>query len=79
LGSNRHGKSGGGGQSSGLPPAPWVSTEIFESRRTTGKCLRCGSPNHKASFCPKYSRGGNPPQQNQTLAPNRDGGHQIKR
>jgi len=38
-GSNRHGKSGGGGQSSGLPPAPCVSTEIFESRRTTGKCL----------------------------------------
>jgi hypothetical protein len=78
-GSNRHGKSGDGGQSSGLPPAPCVSTEFFESRRTTGKCLRCGSPNHKASFCPKYLRGGNPPQQDQTLAPNRDGGHPIKR
>jgi hypothetical protein len=38
-GSNRHGESGGGGQSSGLPPAPCVSTEFFESRRTTGKCL----------------------------------------
>ena len=35
--------------------------------------------NHKASFCPKYSRGGNPPQQDQTLAPNRNEGHQIKR
>ena len=78
-GSNKHGKSGGGGQSSGLPPAPWVSMEIFKGRHSTGKCLRCGSPNHKASFCPKYSRGGNPPQQDQTLAPNRDGGHQIKR
>jgi hypothetical protein len=30
------------------------------------------------SFCAKYSRGGNPPQQDQTLAPNRDGRHQIK-
>jgi len=78
-GTNTHGKSGGGGQSSGFPPPPWVSTEIFEIRCSTGKCLRCGSPNHKASFCPKYSRGGNPPQQHQTLASNRDGGHQIKR
>jgi hypothetical protein len=78
-GSNTHGKSSGVGQSSGLPPAPWVSTEIFESRRSTGKCLRCRWPNHKVSFCPKYSRGGNPPQQDQTLAPNRDGGRQIKR
>jgi len=77
-GSNKHGKSGGGGQLSGLPPAPWVSMEIFESRRSTGKCLRCRSPNHKASFCPKYSRGGNPPWQDQTLVRNRDGGHQIK-
>ena len=76
---NRHGKSGGRGQSSGLPPAPWLSMEIFEGRRSTGKCLLCGSPNNKASFFPKYSRGGNPPQQDQTLAPNRDGGHQIKR
>jgi hypothetical protein len=32
-----------------------------------------------SSFCPKYSPGGNPPQQDQTLAPNRNGGHQIKR
>jgi hypothetical protein len=80
-GSNKYGKSGGGGQSSGLPPAPWVSTEVFESRRSNAKCLRCGSPNHKASFCPKYSRGGNPPQQDQWLAPsgNGSGGHQVKR
>jgi hypothetical protein len=77
--SNRHGTAGGGGQSSGLPPAPWVSTEIFEGRHSTGKCLQCGTPNPKASFCPKYSDGGNPPQQDQTLAPNRYGGHQIKR
>jgi len=28
--SNRQSKSGGSGQSSGLPPAPWVSTEIIE-------------------------------------------------
>jgi len=78
-GSNRHGKSGGGGQSSGSPQAPWVSTENFQDRHSTGKCLRCGSQYHKASFCPKYSRGVNPPQQDQTLALNRDGGHQIKR
>jgi hypothetical protein len=56
-----------------------VSTEICEGRHSTCKCLRCGSPNHKASFCPKHSQGGNPPQQDQSLAPNRDGGHQIKR
>jgi hypothetical protein len=31
------------------------------------------------SFYSKYSREGNPPQQDETLAPNRDGGHQIKR
>jgi hypothetical protein len=80
LGSNGHGKSGGGGQSSGLPPAPWVSTDIFTGRLSTGKYLRYGSPNLKANLCPKYSRGGNPPQQeDQTLAPNKDGGHQIKR
>ena len=59
-GSTRH-KSAGRGQWSGLPPGPWVSTEIFEDRRSTGKCLRCGSPNHKVSICPQYSRGGNPP------------------
>jgi len=39
AGSNRHGKSGGGGQLSGLPPAPWVSTEMFEGRGSTGKWL----------------------------------------
>jgi hypothetical protein len=38
-GSNRHCKSGSGAQSSNLPPAPWVSTEIFGSGRTTGRCL----------------------------------------
>jgi hypothetical protein len=37
-GSNKHGTSGGGGQYSGLPLAPWVSTEIFEGRRSNGKC-----------------------------------------
>jgi len=74
---NRHGKSGGRGQSSGSPPGPWVSTEIFESRCSTSNCLRCGSPNPKASFRPKFPRGGNPLQQDQTLAPKCDGGHQI--
>jgi hypothetical protein len=32
LGSTRHGKSGRGSQSSGLPPAAWNWTEIFEGR-----------------------------------------------
>jgi len=45
LGSNKLGKSGGRGQSSGLPPAPRVTTEISEGRRSTGKCLLSGSPN----------------------------------
>jgi len=78
-GSNNHGKSGGRRQLSGLPPAPWDPIEIIGSRWSTGKCLRSISPNHKVSFCPKSSWGGNPPQQDQTLAPNRDKGHQIKR
>jgi len=79
-GLNKHERSGGGGQSSILPPAPWVATEIFEGRLSTGMFLRCGFPNPKVSFCPTFSLGGNPPQQqDQTLAPNRDGGHQIKR
>jgi len=59
-GTNKHCKSGGGGQSSGFPPAPWVPMEIFEIQHSTGKCLRCRSPNHKASFRPQYSRKGNP-------------------
>jgi len=36
--SNKHCKSHCGGQSSGFPPAPLVSTEIFKGRRSTGKC-----------------------------------------
>jgi len=66
--SNRHGKSGGGGQSSGFLSAPWVSVENFHRRHSTSKCLRCESLNHKASFCPKFSQAGNPPQHDQTLA-----------
>ena len=79
LGWNNHGKSVGAGQSSGLPPAPWVSTEIFDGGRSTSKCLQCGSSNHKASFCPTFQREGKPPQQqDQTLAPTRHGEHQVK-
>jgi len=79
LWSNRHAKSGGGGQKSGLPPAPWVSKENFEGRCSTGKCSQCRTLNQKASFCHKYSWGGNPPQEYQTLAPNRDVGHQMRK
>jgi len=79
-GSYKHGNSGGRAQSWGLLPAPWVSTEIFEGRCSTGKCSRCGSANQKVSFCPKYTSRGNPPQQqDQTLVPNRDGGPQVIR
>jgi len=78
-GTNRQSESGGTARSSGLAPAPWVSMEMFESRPSTGKCLQCGSPNHKGNLGPKYSWGGNQPQHDQTLTPVRDGGHEIKR
>jgi hypothetical protein len=38
--------------------------------------MRISEP--QGEILPKYSPGGNPPQQDQTLAPNREGGHQIK-
>jgi hypothetical protein len=62
LGSNEHGKSGSGGQLSGLLQAPWVSTVIANSCHSSITCLKSRYPNQKATLCPKYPRGGNSPQ-----------------
>jgi hypothetical protein len=67
------GKSGGS-PSSGLPPAPWVSAEVFERRKSSGKCGRCGSGDHKSHQCPRYARAHHPQQQSLTPA-----GNQVKR
>jgi len=76
---NKHGQSGRGWQSTGLPPAPWVSKEMFEGWSSTGKYSPCGSLNHKVSFCPIYLWGSkSPQQQDQILTPNWEGGHQFK-
>jgi hypothetical protein len=55
-------------------PAPWVSPELYETRKSEGKCIRCGSPKHKTFRCTKYT-GANFPE---NLAPQGDG-KQIKR
>jgi len=69
LGSNKHGKSGGKGQSSGLLPAAWVSMEIFERWCSTGKCLQCRSLDDKASFCPSVNNGSGYPDSGLVLDP----------
>jgi len=38
-----------------LPPSPWVTGEIYASRKANGKCLWCGD-DHKILQCPKYSK-----------------------
>jgi hypothetical protein len=37
-------------------PAPWVSPELYETRKSEGKYIRCGSPKLKTFRCTKYSR-----------------------
>jgi len=77
--SNKRGKSGGNRHALGFLLALWASMEVFEGWLSTGKCLQGRSLNHMASIYPKFSQGGNPPQQqDQTLAPCRDGGHEVK-
>jgi len=48
-------KPSGGGKRSDLPPAPWVSSEVYEKRKASGKCSRCAG-NHMSFKCPRYSR-----------------------
>jgi len=55
-------------------PAPWVSPELYETRKLEGKCIRCGSPKHKTLRYTKYTRANCP----ENLAPPGDG-KQIKR
>jgi len=55
-------------------PAPWVSPELYETRKSEGKCIRCGSPKLKTFRCPKYTRANCP----DNLAPPGEG-KQIKR
>jgi hypothetical protein len=50
-------------------PAPWVSPELYETRKSEGKCIRCGSPKHKTFWCTKYTRANFP----ENLAPQGDG------
>jgi len=45
----------GGSSTSTLPPAPWVSSKIYDIRKASGKCTRCAG-DHKGYRCPRYSR-----------------------
>jgi hypothetical protein len=73
-------KPSGGRKRSDLPPAPWVSSEVYEKRKASGKCSRCAG-DHISLKCPKYSRATYPDK----LTPGdgrdgKDGGNrQIKR
>ena len=51
------------------------------SQRSSHKCSWCRALNDTTSICPIYSPGGGPPPpwQDQTLIPNRDAWHQVKR
>jgi len=55
--------SRGGGRD--LPLSPWVTGEVYASRKANGKCLQCGGESHKAFQCPKYSK----PNYQDSLAP----------
>jgi hypothetical protein len=55
-------------------PAPWVSPELYKTRKSEGKCICCGSPKHKTFRCTKYTRANFP----EILALPADGKH-IKR
>jgi hypothetical protein len=36
------------------PPAPWVSTEEFQKRKSEGKCVRCAAGGHTGPECKTY-------------------------
>ena len=55
-------------------PAPWVSPELYETRKSEGKSICCGSPKQKTFRCTKYTRANC----SENLAPPGDG-KQIKR
>ena len=55
-------------------PAPWVSPELYETRKSERKCIRWGSPKHKTFRCMKYTPTNFP----ENLAPPGDG-KQIQR
>jgi hypothetical protein len=44
--------SSSGGSRANLSPAPWLSKEIYESRKANRQCTRCGSGDHKPTFVP---------------------------
>jgi hypothetical protein len=37
-------------------PAPWVSPELYETRKSEGDLLHWGSPKHNTFRCRKYTR-----------------------
>jgi hypothetical protein len=70
-------KPGGGGKRSDLPPAPWVSSKVYEKRKASGKCSRCTS-DHMSFMFPRYSHATFPDKL--TPGDGKEGGNrQIKR
>jgi len=55
-------------------PTPWVSPEGYDTRKSVGKYIHCGSPKHKTLRCRKYTRANLP----ENLAYSGDG-KRIKR
>jgi len=66
-----------GGSRANLSPAPWLSKEIYESRKANRQCTRCGSGDHKTYLCTKYGKS-SPPEQNSSSNSGYDG-KQINR
>jgi hypothetical protein len=64
TGNSKLGKSNkpSGGSRANLSPAPWLSKEVYESRKANRQCTRCGSGDHKTYLCTKYGKS-NPPEQ----------------
>jgi len=79
TGNSKSGKSNksSGGSRANLSPAPWLSKEIYESRKANRQCTRCGSGDHKTYLCTKYGKS-SPPEQNSSNNSGYDG-KQIKR
>jgi hypothetical protein len=79
TGNSKSGKSNkpSGGSRANLSPAPWLSKEVYESRKANRQCTRCGSGDHKTYLCTKYGKS-NPPEQNSSNNSGYDG-KQIKR